>query len=221
MQPDAAARLLDDAGGDGVDVFVPRREFEGALAHEDGERGRQRVLALPCWEGGEDIQLFQQLLQHIMSCSEICEYIGDSMLVAGRHPSAATSDDEPESAPCPVLVLRAFTQAQWSSGDDEYDPYADVAADETDSGPQLKESDGEVLQQIRDWVTGIIVDMKVRSRGTRGTSGTRGTRGARGTQRVLPARSHPRGVCGDRHPRHGRCAPSRRRPTRRGCRSAA
>ena len=59
-----------------------------------------------------------------------------------------------------MLVLRAFGRAQWSA--DDNDPYAGIAADVVETGPELEESDDEVLQQIRDWVTGIIVEMKVR-----------------------------------------------------------
>ena len=42
-----------------------------------------------------------------------------------------------------------------------YDPYAGVEAEATGGAPELRESDAEVLQQTREWVEGIIVDMKV------------------------------------------------------------
>ena len=141
------------------------------FAQEDGSRGRQRVLALPSWEEGSyDPQLFQALLQHIVACAEICEYVGDSLLVAGRHP-AAVSGDEPDNAPCPMLLLRAYTQAASSvgevySGTNPYsgaDPYGstDPHAGKMDALEQSWASDECVLGQTRAWVQGIIVNMKV------------------------------------------------------------
>ena len=87
------------------------------FAQEDCPHSRQRVLALPSWvEGSADPQLFQALLQHLVACAEICEYVGESLLVAGRHP-AAVNGDEPDGAPCPMLLLRAYTQAASSVGE--------------------------------------------------------------------------------------------------------
>lgn len=177
----AAASWCVSAGRDQATVAVSRSStLAGVLkdfwtvarsfAEEEGEKGRQRVLALPCWEDGvSDPELFQKLLQHILDCAEICEYVGDSLMIAGRHPSAISHDGEPESAPCPMLLLRAFTQKALDAstvGDGDspyggYDPYADTSSSAMSVEPESITSDAEVIERTREWVEGIICDMKV------------------------------------------------------------
>ena len=89
------------------DFWMVARGF----AEDDGPRGRQCVIALPFWtQGVSDMKLFERMLEHISGCSDMCEYVGDSMTIAGRHPAASRNDDEPQSAPCPILLLKSYKQ---------------------------------------------------------------------------------------------------------------
>ena len=141
------------------------------FAEEGGAMGRQRALAFPCWEAGMDPILFQKTLQHIMDCAEeICEYVGEEMLISARHPLSASMADEPGQVPCPMLLLRSFTQAAWGDyGEENYgeaDPFAmlgDDANNPINARPDLMASDAEVIEDTRKWVEGIIVKMKVRA----------------------------------------------------------
>ena len=148
--------------------WIAARHF----AEEGAERGSQRILALPCFEKAADPKHFQAVLQHITDCAEVCEYVGESLMVAARHP-AALQGDEPV-APCPMLLLRSFRQAARPQTDeidpyadvpsDEYDPYADVPSDDaaTDTGgPDGWAADEEIMASTRAWVEGVIVKMKV------------------------------------------------------------
>ena len=100
-----------------------------SLATEEGRAGRQRALAFPFLSTMANAQAFQEMLQHIDECTELCEYLGQSMLVAGRHPTSSPKDDEPQAAPYPMVLLRSFTQV--APGDyaaenyGEADPFAD------------------------------------------------------------------------------------------------
>ena len=106
--------------------------------------------------------------------------MGESLMVAGRHPMATPPQDEPEPAPCPMLVLRAFTQSGAASDSHasadaassaydpyastgQYDPYAALDAEESTSAGQAMPtvSDEEVMLATRRWVEAIIVKMKV------------------------------------------------------------
>lgn len=166
------------AGREGATVAVsPAADVPGVLrdfwmcargfALEDGPTGRQRIIALPNWaDGAAEPALFRELLRHISTCAEVCEYVGESLLVAGRHPAADPTDDEPESAPCPMLLLRAFSQTGWGDYSDENngeeDPFAKFSDEAMDGVPDgTGAPDEEVLEQTRKWVEGIIVDMKV------------------------------------------------------------
>jgi len=102
-----------------------------SLATDGGPVGRQRVLALPYWR--EDARMFEMMLDHISTCGELCEYLGESMLVAGRHPSGPTNEDEPQAAPCPLLLLRSFSQVAPSDFADENgfdDPFAAMTVED-------------------------------------------------------------------------------------------
>jgi hypothetical protein len=143
-----------------------------AFAMEPGPRGRQRVIAMPSWqEGNEDLKLFEKLLSHINDCTDVCEYVGDSMMIAGRHPAAkSSSDDEPQSAPCAMVVLKSFLQREWkdysAENFGEADPFEKLGA-EADAemnkraGADGWPDDAEVLASTRSWVEGVIVEMKV------------------------------------------------------------
>ena len=138
-----------------------------AFSEDEGPVGRQCALALPLWaEGSADAALFQKVLQHISDCADVCEYVGETLLIAGRHPSAVPGDDEPGAAPCPMLLLRSFRQAAYGNfGDENYgmdDPFA-ALDDGLAFGDKISSfaSDACVLGQTRAWVEGVIVDMKV------------------------------------------------------------
>ena len=52
------------------------------------------------------------MILHISDeCSEVCEYLGESLLVAGRHPTNPSNEDEPVPAPYPMILLRSYSQA--------------------------------------------------------------------------------------------------------------
>ena len=68
-----------------------------AFAEGEGVVGRQRAVAFPFLPALADEGLFKSLVQHIDECSGMCEYVGQSMLVAGRHP-ATCADGEPQAA---------------------------------------------------------------------------------------------------------------------------
>lgn len=110
--------------------------------------------------------MFQRVMQHILDCSEVCEYLGESMLVAGRHPSSVPGDGE-AVAPCPMILLRSFNRPSLRDYEDEYgeaDPFADLpeeAMDATERGDGRVASDAEVMAATRAWVEAIIVKMKV------------------------------------------------------------
>lgn len=145
------------------DFWLASRTF----AEEPGPRGRQRIIAFPCWEAASDSAMFQRVLQHIQECSEVCEYLGESLMVAGRHPSAQTTTEEPTKPPYPMLLLRSFAQRSLSDYTEEYggdDPFAalpDEAMDASERGTAGVASDAEVLSTTRAWVEAVIVKMKV------------------------------------------------------------
>ena len=141
-----------------------------AFAEDGGERGRQRILAFPAWSRcASDYPSFQRVLQHLQDCSEVCEYLGESLVVTGRHPSAPASEDEPRAVPCPMLVLRSFTQRAWGDYSEENsglaNPFAttpeSVAMDGGGGGGGETASDADVLSSTRQWVEGIICKVKV------------------------------------------------------------
>ena len=146
------------------DFWVGARTF----AEEEGPRGRQRIIALPKWEeGASNPKLFERLLTHITDCADICEYVGDSLLVAGRHPAARPNDDEPQSVPYPIIVLRSFRQKAWKDfaadnfgADDPFEQLPDEAMDAA-PGSRGWPDDAEVMASTRAWVEGVIVKMKV------------------------------------------------------------
>lgn len=135
------------------------------FAAEDGKPGRQRVLAFPY--ALEDGALFSRVMQHIGSCADICEYFGESMLVAGRHPNAPTSADEPEAAPVPMMIVRSFVQKEWgdfsSENRGEDDPFAVMA----DHGEYMDEAakvddaanEQEVISCTAAWVGGLATQL--------------------------------------------------------------
>ena len=54
------------------------------LSIEEGAVGRQCVLALPYLGEAQDPRWFNQVMQHINDCSEVCEYLGQSLTAAGN-----------------------------------------------------------------------------------------------------------------------------------------
>ena len=81
-----------------------------SFATEEGQAGRQRVLAFPFLSTMADAQLFQHICRHIDECSELCEHLGQSMLFAGRHPASPCQEGETLAAPYPMVLLRSFEQ---------------------------------------------------------------------------------------------------------------
>ena len=141
-----------------------------AFAEDGGERGRQRILAFPAWSScASDYPSFQRVLQHLQDCAEVCEYLGESLLVTGRHPSTSPTEEEPCAVPCPMLVLRSFTQKAWGDYSEENsglkNPFATTpeskAMDADADGDGAVASDAEVLSSTRRWVEGIICKVKV------------------------------------------------------------
>ena len=137
-----------------------------SFAREPGAIGRQRVLAFPKWADSFEATMFQRVMQHISDCSEVCEYLGESMLVAGRHPSSKPGDGE-AIAPCPMIVLRSYNAPSLQDYEDVYDgpnPFAvlpDEAMDLSERGDGRVASDEEVIAVTRKWVEAVIVKMKV------------------------------------------------------------
>lgn len=140
------------------DFWAAARSF----SLEEGPLGRQHALALPLWvEGIADARYFQSTLHHISACADLCEYVGDSLLVAGRHPAAAP-DDEFQAPPCPVLLLRSFRQVEVSEFTSEAVlPVQSEAREVGYPGDVRYPGDVDVLAATRAWVEGVIVKMRV------------------------------------------------------------
>ena len=111
------------------DFWLTARTFGG----ESGTPDRQRILAFPSWQKMLDAQTFPEVIQHIEGCSDICAHLGESLLIAGRHPAAAVSADEPP-APVPIIVLRSFRQEAFGDFSQENygveDPFAVLPDDD-------------------------------------------------------------------------------------------
>jgi len=142
------------------DFWLSVRNF----ANEPGPRGRQRVIAFPMWADSFDARLFQKVLQHINDCSEVCEYLGESMLVAGRHPSTKPHEDEPVAVPCPMILLKSFQARELTEYEKEYgepDPFAALPSEAMDGIAAMTASDDDIMTQTRSGVEAIICKMKV------------------------------------------------------------
>ena len=147
------------------------RDFWGAaqsVSHEGGEPGRQHVLAFPSWdECTGDWRLFQEVLHHIQDCAEVCEYVGETLMVSGRHPSSQSSEDEPQRPPCTMLLLRSFSRPHLTNFTDEYgmdDPFASLPDDDVNTEHFCIDgtpADEAVVAATRAWVEGIICQVKV------------------------------------------------------------
>ena len=111
------------------DFWYTARTFGG----EGGKPGRQRLLAFPAWQGEDNAQAFHELIQHIESCTDLCEHLGESLMVSGRHPTAPPSEDEPVATPAPMIIFRSFRQREWKDfATDNYgvsDPFAELGAE--------------------------------------------------------------------------------------------
>jgi hypothetical protein len=166
-----------------------------ALATEDGPVGRQRVLAFPSWSDVVDAQYFQAVLDHISDCGEVCDHIGDSMLIAGRHPTAAPHEEEPQAAPCPIIILRSFAQKEWGEFADEndgtLDPFAEMDVPDDDlftgagGGDRTKMSDDEVVASAREWSKTLVERIGLPAAG--GGDGRGGAAGGGGVEYVVTA----------------------------------
>lgn len=127
------------------------------LATDGGPVGRQRVLAFPFWDASADPDIFRNVLEHITECGELCEWLGESLLVAGRHPTYPPADGEPQVAPFPMIVLRSYLQAE--PGDfatenyGEADPFANMDVPDGDLFAMDDVSDGSPIMGEQSWVT--------------------------------------------------------------------
>jgi hypothetical protein len=137
-----------------------------ALAEDGGPVGRQRVLAFPAWPESRDAKYFQEVLLHIQDCAAVCEYLGESLLIAGRHPSNPSSEEEPDAAPYPTVILRSFSQQAWgdfsTENFGEEDPFAvmDVPDDNLfDHAAGAKVSDAEAVANARAWLANAITQV--------------------------------------------------------------
>lgn len=134
------------------------------LAMEDGPVGRQRVVAFPNWSDSADVKFFQYLLDHISDCAEVCEYLGESLLVGGRHPLQPQTADEPQPAPCPMILLRSFSQREWGDFSQENygeaDPFAAMDIEEDGLFESAREggavSGKEAVEETRAWVGSLV-----------------------------------------------------------------
>lgn len=140
------------------DFWLTARTFGG----ESGTPDRQRILAFPAWQKMLDAQTFPEVIQHIEGCSDICAHLGESLLIAGRHPAAAVSADEPPS-PVPIIVLRSFRQEAFGDFSQENygveDPFAVLPDDDfinDDAGERGDTvSDEQCRSKAATHVTGI------------------------------------------------------------------
>lgn len=127
------------------DFWSTARSFGG----EGGTPGRQRILAFPEWQGEDNKEKFHELIQHIESCTDLCEHLGESLMVSGRHPTAALTDDEPVATPAPMIVLRSFRQKPWTDfATDNYgvdDPFA-LLGDEAEADI----NEGDAIADLSD-----------------------------------------------------------------------
>ena len=176
---EAVAHWCVSSGRSDAAVAVsPASTLEGAmadfwlcayqLATEDGPVGRQRALTFPFWkEGAQDASLFQSVIEHIFDCAEISEFLGQSMIVAGRHPTHPTSEDEPMAPPHPIITLRSYSQKEWgdysAENFGEADPFAqmDVPDDGIFESTQATSTDADsVIARSGAWVDGVVAKMK-------------------------------------------------------------
>ena len=136
---------------------------------EGGAPGRQRLLAFPAWRDAADPAAFQRVLEHIQSCADICEFMGDTMLIAGKHPSAPPSESEPHAAPVPMILLRSFMQKPWNDFSEENfgeaDPFAALPDGDYINDNELVDpealSDDECMAKMVGWVKAVAEDIGV------------------------------------------------------------
>ena len=135
------------------------------LSIEEGAVGRQCVLALPYLGEAQDPRWFNQVMQHINDCSEVCEYLGQSLTAASRHPTSPTNEDEPQPAPYPIMLLRSYSQNSWGDYSDENwgepDPFESMDVDDSGlfatAGVMASDmSDGAVHARTTAWLDGVM-----------------------------------------------------------------
>jgi hypothetical protein len=132
---------------------------------EGGTPGRQLVVAFPQWREAEDATTFKEVVEHIDSCADICEFLGESLLVAGRHPTSPPTADEPQPPRVPLILLRSFRQEPWGDYSDENfgedDPFADMPDglydEEVVEVEQL--TDETCVSRTMEWVSAVSADM--------------------------------------------------------------
>ncbi len=130
---------------------------------QDGTPG-QRALAFPAWRDAAGSRAkFQAIINYLLSCADLCEWVGDSILLSGRHPQSPRTEEEPESAPYPTLLLRTFRQRGAASWNSEYgeDPFAETSSNAATSIAGSVPDDETILAETRKWVEAVIVHMHV------------------------------------------------------------
>eukprot|EP00310_Coccolithus_braarudii_P017854 CAMPEP_0183354278 /NCGR_PEP_ID=MMETSP0164_2-20130417/37216_1 /TAXON_ID=221442 /ORGANISM="Coccolithus pelagicus ssp braarudi, Strain PLY182g" /LENGTH=415 /DNA_ID=CAMNT_0025527133 /DNA_START=15 /DNA_END=1262 /DNA_ORIENTATION=+ len=143
------------------------RDFWYVTASMDGVT-EERIIAFPEWTSAlNDVRAFLSVVNHIASCSDLCENLGETLVCAARHPSGAPVDEEP-APPCPMLLLRSFSGTTWSSGDEDayfngVDPFAALEAQIGRGHAQEHKlsTDAQVLEATHRWVDALIVRMRV------------------------------------------------------------
>lgn len=175
---EAAVTVLDAA----QTPEVMRDFWYIARAIGEGGAGGQRVVAFPGWTDVADIRRFQKVINHISTCSEACEYLGESIMCSGRHPQQDVIADEP-APPYPLVLLRSFAprapaeddpwlisgdedDLPWffNDDDDDYDPVAEKEGLDGSGGAAAAAppaSDEDVIAETEKWVDAVVVHMKV------------------------------------------------------------
>lgn len=177
--PSSVARWCVDSGESEASVMVSgatglaeaMRDF-WYVTHSMGLQGADSTssiaLAFPGWaEAAHEPAYFTRIFNHIGSCSQLSEVLGEDVLCAARHP--AMRGDAPP--PYPTLLLRRYDRSSDLDVDDPFDnelfggvdPFAALEARLASEAPPppAPVTDEQVLAETYKWVDAVIVKMKV------------------------------------------------------------
>lgn len=175
--PSAVARWCVDSGESEASVMVSSaaglaeamRDF-WYVTHSLGEQeGASSIaLAFPSWdEARQSPAYFSRVFDHIGSCSQLSEVLGEEVLCAARHP--AMEGQAPP--PYPLMMLRRYGSSPQFGVDDAFDdeffggvdPFAALEARLASEAPPPPPpvTDKEVIDATYKWVDAVIVKMKV------------------------------------------------------------
>lgn len=142
------------------------------VTHSIGLQGADAAssiaLAFPGWgEATQEPAYFTRVFNHIGSCSQLSDVLGEEVMCAARHP--AMSGDAPP--PYPTLLLRRYARSSDYGADDPFDdelfggvdPFAALEARLAAEAPPppAPVTDEQVLTETYKWVDAVIVKMKV------------------------------------------------------------